>query len=67
MVVRNTDRVREILSSLESDNPGTKTNMARLLNPGRLAGVQFGAERTLKPRLLINPDLGFRGDARRIV
>jgi len=67
MVVRNTDRVREILSSFESDNPGTKTNIARLLNTGRLAGVQFGAERTLKPRLLINPDSGFRGDARRIV
>ena len=36
---RNTDRVQEILSWYESDNPGTKTNIARLLNSGRLAGT----------------------------
>lgn len=36
---RNTERVREILSWYESDNPGTKTNIARLLNHGRLAGT----------------------------
>lgn len=36
---RNTDRVREILSWYESDNPGTKNNLARLLNHGRLAGT----------------------------
>src|SRR6516164_2794281 len=35
---RMTDRVREILSWYESDNPGTKTNIARLLNHGYLAG-----------------------------
>jgi len=35
----NTDRVREILSWYESDNPGVKTNLARLLNAGRLAGT----------------------------
>ncbi|MGH9326167.1 MAG: class I fructose-bisphosphate aldolase [Terriglobia bacterium] len=34
-----TDRVREILSWYESDNPGTKTNIARLLNHGYLAGT----------------------------
>ncbi len=34
-----TDRVREILSWYESDNPGTKTNIARLLNHGSLAGT----------------------------
>src|SRR5580765_6554506 len=34
-----TDRVREILSWYGSDNPGTKTNLARLLNHGRLAGT----------------------------
>jgi len=39
MAVRNTERVREILSWYESDNPGTKTNIARLLNSGRLAGT----------------------------
>jgi class I fructose-bisphosphate aldolase len=37
--VRMTDRVREILSWYESDSPGTKTNIARLLNSGRLAGT----------------------------
>src|SRR5574337_493958 len=36
---RHTDRVREILSWYESDSPGTKTNIARLLNSGRLAGT----------------------------
>src|SRR5208283_4316123 len=35
----NTSRVREILSWYESDNPGVKTNIARLLNSGRLAGT----------------------------
>ena len=34
-----TDRVREILSWYESDNPGTKTNIARLLTHGYLAGT----------------------------
>ncbi len=34
-----TERVREILSWYESDNPGTKTNLARLLNHGTLAGT----------------------------
>ncbi len=32
-------RVREILSWYSSDNPGTRTNLARLLNHGRLAGT----------------------------
>ncbi|MBI2394110.1 MAG: class I fructose-bisphosphate aldolase [Deltaproteobacteria bacterium] len=34
-----TDRVREILSWYNSDNPGTLTNLYRLLNTGRLAGT----------------------------
>src|SRR5438445_2413863 len=33
------DRVREILGWYGSDNPGTLTNLARLLNHGRLAGT----------------------------
>lgn len=37
--LRMTNRVREILSWYESDNPGTKTNLARLMNHGRLAGT----------------------------
>ena len=37
--VGNTARVKEILSWYESDNPGTKTNLARILNTGRLAGT----------------------------
>ncbi len=35
----NTGRVKEILSWYESDNPGVKTNLARLLNAGRLGGT----------------------------
>jgi class I fructose-bisphosphate aldolase len=34
-----TPRVREILSWYPSDNPGTLTNLARMLNHGRLAGT----------------------------
>ena len=51
------DRVSEILSWYGSDNPGTRTNLARLLNHGRLAGLG---------RLVILPvDQGFEhGPAR---
>jgi class I fructose-bisphosphate aldolase len=34
-----TNRVREILSWYGSDNPGVRTNLARLLNHGRLGGT----------------------------
>ena len=34
-----TERVREILSWYSSDNPGTLTSIARLLNTGRLGGT----------------------------
>jgi class I fructose-bisphosphate aldolase len=34
-----TDRVKQILSWYPSDNPGTKMNLARLLNTGTLAGT----------------------------
>jgi class I fructose-bisphosphate aldolase len=52
-----TPRVREILSWYESDNPGTKANLARMLNHGTLAGTG---------RMLILPvDQGFEhGPAR---
>jgi len=52
-----TQRVRKILSHYESDSPGTKTNLARILMQGRLAG---------SGRLLILPvDQGFEhGPAR---
>jgi len=33
------ERVREILSWYSSDNPGTLTNLARLMNTGRLGGT----------------------------
>ena len=36
---RRSGRVREILSWYGSDNPGTLTNLARLMNHGRLAGT----------------------------
>ena len=35
----NTPRVKEILGWYGSDNPGTLTNLARLLNHGRLGGT----------------------------
>jgi class I fructose-bisphosphate aldolase len=52
-----TERVREILGWYSSDNPGTLTNLARLLNTGRLGGTG---------RLVILPvDQGFEhGPAR---
>src|SRR5918912_2864648 len=34
-----TDRVKQILSHYASDNPGTLTQIARLLNTGKLAGT----------------------------
>src|SRR4030095_5550253 len=34
-----TERVREILSWYSADNPGVLTNLARLLNTGRLGGT----------------------------
>jgi class I fructose-bisphosphate aldolase len=51
------ERVREILSWYTSDNPGTRANLARLLNHGRLGGTG---------RLVILPvDQGFEhGPAR---
>jgi class I fructose-bisphosphate aldolase len=36
--MRLTQQVKDILSWYESDNPGVKTNLARLLMHGRLAG-----------------------------
>ncbi len=51
------ERVREILSWYEGDNPGTRANMAGVLNSGRLGGAG---------RLVILPiDQGFEhGPAR---
>ena len=37
--MKMTPRVRKILSNYESDNPGTKANLARMLMQGRLAGT----------------------------
>ncbi|MEX2614834.1 MAG: class I fructose-bisphosphate aldolase [Alphaproteobacteria bacterium] len=36
--MRITQRVKKILANYESDNPGTKTNLARILMQGRLGG-----------------------------
>ncbi len=33
------DRIREILSWYGSENPGVRTNLARMLNHGRLGGT----------------------------
>ena len=35
----NSERVRQILSGYPSDNPGTLSNLARLLNHGSLGGT----------------------------
>jgi class I fructose-bisphosphate aldolase len=37
--MKTTRKVREILSHYESDNPGTKANLARLLMAGKLGGT----------------------------
>jgi len=37
--MKTTQRVRKILSHYESDNPGTKTNLARILMQGKLRGT----------------------------
>ena len=37
--MRMTQRVRKILANYESDNPGTKANLARILLQGRLGGT----------------------------
>ncbi len=34
-----TQRVRKILANYESDNPGSKANIARILMNGRLGGT----------------------------
>ena len=34
-----TEKVKKILSHYESDNPGTKTNLARILMAGKLGGT----------------------------
>ena len=37
--MRVTQRVRKILNNYESDNPGTKSNLARILSEGELGGT----------------------------
>jgi len=37
--MKMTPKVRKILSNYESDNPGTKANLARILMQGRLGGT----------------------------
>src|SRR5258708_22665185 len=37
--MRLSERVKQILSNYESDNPGTKANLARILMQGRLGGT----------------------------
>ena len=37
--MKTTKKVRKILSNYESDNPGTKANLARILMQGKLGGT----------------------------
>ncbi|MDI1437462.1 class I fructose-bisphosphate aldolase [Polyangium sorediatum] len=68
-----TDRVKQILSWYSSDNPGTQTNLVRLLNHGGLAGTgklvilpvdqgfEHGPVRSFAPNLDANdPDYHFQ-------
>ncbi|MDI1478262.1 class I fructose-bisphosphate aldolase [Polyangium sp. y55x31] len=68
-----TDRVKQILSWYSSDNPGTQTNLVRLLNHGGLAGTgklvilpvdqgfEHGPVRSFAPNLEANdPDYHFQ-------
>ena len=67
-----TDRVQQILSWYSSENPGTLTNLARLLNHGALAGTgklvilpvdqgfEHGPARSLRPQpAAYDPDYHF--------
>ncbi len=57
--MRLTQKVKKILSYYESDNPGTKTNLARMLMHGRLGGTG---------RMIILPvDQGFEHGPRTFV
>jgi class I fructose-bisphosphate aldolase len=69
----STDRVKQILSNYGSDNPGTLTQIARLLNSGRLAGTgklvilpvdqgfEHGAARSFGPNpAAYDPDYHFQ-------
>ena len=57
-------KVKKILSCYESDNPGTKTNLARILMSGKLAGtgkmvilpVDQGFEHGPDRSFAMNPD-----------
>jgi class I fructose-bisphosphate aldolase len=59
-----TPKVKKILSHYESDNPGTKTNLARILMAGKLGGtgkmiilpVDQGYEHGAARSFAINPD-----------
>ena len=37
--MRMTNNVKKILSNYESDNPGVKANLARILMSGKLGGL----------------------------
>ena len=39
--MRITQKVKKILAAYESDNPGTKANIARILMEGKLGGPSF--------------------------
>src|SRR5688500_6686412 len=62
--MRVSNRVKRILDYYESDNPGTKTNLARMLMHGRLAGtgkmvilpVDQGFEHGSARSFAINPE-----------
>ena len=58
------ERVREILSWYGSDNPGTLTNLARMLNHGRLGGTGQDGDPAGRPGLRARPGALLRAQPR---
>ena len=62
--MKTSQKVKKILAHYESDNPGTKANLARILMNGRLGGsgrlvilpVDQGIEHTASSSFAPNPD-----------
>ena len=55
-----TQRVRKILANYESDNPGTKANLARILMHGRLGGSGQRPDPAGRPGLRARPGAQLR-------
>ncbi len=61
-----TQRVRKILDNYESDNPGTKANLARMLCTGRLGGTGKTGYPAGRPGLRTRSGAQLRAQSRRL-